>query len=54
MTALKPLIQDRVKFHKEASLKAQAARMTKKQQTAAKKHEKAAAKREAEEAEAAA
>ncbi|KAJ7834766.1 hypothetical protein B0H14DRAFT_3087587 [Mycena olivaceomarginata] len=46
MTALKPLIQDRVKFHKEASLKAQAARMTKRQQTAAKK--------EAEEAEAAA
>ncbi|KAJ7867198.1 hypothetical protein B0H14DRAFT_3084134 [Mycena olivaceomarginata] len=42
-------------FHKEASLKAQAARMTKRQQTAAKKREKAAEKkREAEEAEAAA
>ncbi|KAJ7875510.1 hypothetical protein B0H14DRAFT_3547906, partial [Mycena olivaceomarginata] len=44
VTALKPLIQDRVEFHKEASLKAQAARMTKRQQTAAKKHEKAEAK----------
>ncbi|KAJ7888627.1 hypothetical protein B0H14DRAFT_3081939 [Mycena olivaceomarginata] len=55
VTALKPLIQDRVEFHKEASLKAQAARMTKRQQTAAKKHEKAEAKkREAAEAEAAA
>ncbi|KAJ7866209.1 hypothetical protein B0H14DRAFT_2573484 [Mycena olivaceomarginata] len=55
VTALKPLIQDRVEFHKEASLKAQAARMTKRQQTAAKKREKAEAKkREAAEAEAAA
>ncbi|KAJ7333486.1 hypothetical protein DFH08DRAFT_925944 [Mycena albidolilacea] len=55
LTALKPLIQDRVAFHKEASLKAQATRLTKRQQVAAKKHEKAEAKkREAAEAEAAA
>ncbi|KAJ7196971.1 hypothetical protein GGX14DRAFT_402885 [Mycena pura] len=55
VTELKPLIQDRVEFHKEASLKAQAARMTKRQQTAARKRAKAAAKKsEAEEAEAAA
>ncbi|KAJ7838096.1 hypothetical protein B0H14DRAFT_3701249 [Mycena olivaceomarginata] len=55
LTALKPLIQDRVAFHKEASLKAQATRMTKRQQAAAKKREKAEAKkREAAEAEAAA
>jgi hypothetical protein len=55
LTALKPLIQDHVAFHKQASLKAQAARMTRRQQTAAKKHKKAEAKRrEAAEAEAAA
>ncbi|KAJ7358443.1 hypothetical protein DFH08DRAFT_932505 [Mycena albidolilacea] len=55
LTALKPLIQDCVAFHKEASLKAQATRMTKRQQAAAKKREKAEAKkREAAEAEAAA
>jgi hypothetical protein len=55
LTVLKPLIQDRVAFHKEASLKAQATRMTKRQQAAAKKREKAEAKkREAVETEAAA
>jgi hypothetical protein len=55
VTALKPLIQDRVEFDKEVSWKAQAARMTKRQQTAAKKCEKAEGKkREAAEAEAAA
>jgi hypothetical protein len=43
LTVLKPLIQDHVAFHKEASLKAQATQMTKRQQAAAKKCEKAEA-----------
>ncbi|KAJ7889801.1 hypothetical protein B0H14DRAFT_2561498 [Mycena olivaceomarginata] len=54
-TELSPIIRDRVEFHKQASLKAQATRTTKQQQAAAKKRERAEAKkREAAEAEAAA
>ncbi|KAJ7192259.1 hypothetical protein GGX14DRAFT_537765 [Mycena pura] len=54
-TELSPIIQDRVEFHKQASLKAQATGTTKRQQAAARKRERAEAKkREASEAEAAA
>jgi hypothetical protein len=54
-TELSPIILDRVEFHKQASLKAQAVRTTKRQQAATKKRERAEVKkREAAEAEAAA
>ncbi|KAJ7788872.1 hypothetical protein B0H14DRAFT_2627821 [Mycena olivaceomarginata] len=54
-TELSPIIRDRVEFHKQASLKAQATRTTKRQQAAAKKRERPEAKKcEAAEAEAAA
>jgi hypothetical protein len=52
---LSPIIRNRIEFHKQALLKAQATRTTKRQQAAAKKRERAEAKkREAAEAEAAA